>query len=190
MRVAFVLAIILIIILCCNFLINIDIKYNLNINLGTVIFKIYKMPIIKVSISIRQNIIEINRKKKSIKINLKLTERQLRIIKRLQKNISTKVLLDSLDLNILLCMEDAFVCSILSGVIDIASNIFFAKLVFDNYDVRVSNIINTGFRHDMITLNLNLGLYISLFDILWAVFATLIWERRVESEERRRKTEY
>ena len=189
MFVWYVVIVLSIIVLCGNMLLNISIFYNANKNLGDIVIKIWRIPILKANIEIKQNIVIINKKNKKIKINLKLSKRQLRILKELRKNISTKILINTIDFDLLLCMEDPFFCSILSNVIDIFANILFSRMLIRNSDSIVSKRVNTGFRHDMITIKFDSSMYISVIDILWAVVATLLTERRYENEERRRKTE-
>ena len=171
-----------------NLLFNVNVFYNLNNNTGTFILSLWKIPIFGGNITIKQNILVINRKKKSIKINLKLSKKQLTILKEFYKNISTKILIDYIDMDLLLCMENPFMCSIISGMVDICTDVFLSYFKINNFDTIINKNIATGFRQDIINLKFNSGIYISIADIIWTVIITLFTTRRINNEERRRKT--
>ena len=190
MTVGHIFILIGIVVFVCDIFFNIDLFYNLNNNTGSIVVYLCKVPIFKGNIEIKQNILEIKRKKKSIKINLKLSEKQLEILKEFYKNISTKIVIDYVDLDLLICMENPFVCSIISGFIDILSVVLISIFQTKNFDTKVYRNISTGFRQDMITSKFKLGIYLSISDIIWSIIITLFSARRMVSEERRRKTKY
>ena len=102
--------------------------------------------------------------------------------------MKSKVYLDGLYLESLICMEDAFASSMLSGVLELISNLMISKIKCNNRDVKVGNIINSGFRHNLIVVKLNMDMYISLFDLLWAIMVSVISNRRLYNEKSKKRT--
>lgn len=187
----YIFIVILILFFVVNYQIDFSLEYDILKNEGVFKVKIFKhILIIKGIFNIQENFIKIKRKKnKWISINLKLTKKQLRFFKELNKNIVTKIFLKKINVNTILCLEDPFISAIFSGVYGIISNILCIKLKQNNYDATIINDVNTGFRQNNIKIELNLVIIASIFDLLWALVITIINERR-RNEETRRKTEY
>ena len=190
MNIFYLLILILILILCSYMMVDINLKYNLNNNIGTIRINLFKIPIFIGEFSIKQNIIEINRNKKKLKINLDLNQRQLNLIKQFRISIANKVYIDSLYLNTTICMENAFEVAIISGIYRLLSNYLLLKIYLNNKDLYLSNVLDTGFRHQLINVKLKSTIYASIFDILWAVIYTIIWDRREYNEERKKRANY
>lgn len=186
MTISYVIIVILILIICSNLLLSLEIKYHLEINMGSIQLKLFKVPILIANFSIKQNIVEIDTKNKKIKFDIKFSKKELKLAEELSKNIKTKIYIKQIDLHSLICLENAFACSIISGLYQIIIDVLLLKLKSDNSDTKISNNINTGFRHNMISVKASIDISASIFDILWALFSTLIQIRRINNEERRK----
>jgi hypothetical protein len=160
------------------------------LNIGEFKIKIFNILLFKGNFSVKQNLIEIRGKDKNVKINLNFTKKQLKFIKIFNNNLKSKIYLDGLYLDNLICMEDAFACSMLSGVFELISNILISKIKCNNEDVKVGNIINSGFRHNLIIIKLNMDVYISLFDLVWAIMVSVISNRGLYNEKSKKRTMY
>ena len=170
--------------------IDINIDYNILKNNGKFKLKLFKyLYILKGSFSVEENILRIRRKNnKLININLKLTKKQLLFFKELNKNVASKIFIKNVQFDSIICAEDPFLASMISGMYSIISNLFFIRLKQNNFDATIKNNINTGFRQNHLKIQLDLSIVASIFDLLWALMITIINERR-RNEKTRRKTE-
>lgn len=174
-----------------NFRVSANLNYDVLSNNGNLTIKLFKYKFLFYGdFKIENNFIQIKKKNnKSFNINLKISKKQLLFLKELNKNISTKIYINSLELKTLLCFENPAGIAILSSFYSILSNLFLIKLKQNNFDITIKNNVNTGFRQNILKLNVNTTIYASILDIVWAFIITLINNRRKNGEERRRKTE-
>lgn len=174
-----------------NFRVSANLNYDVLSNNGNLTIKLFKyMFLFYGDFKIENNFIQIKKKNnKSFNINLKISKKQLLFLKELNKNISTKIYINSLELKTLLCLENPAGIAILSSFYSILSNLFLIKLKQNNFDITIKNNVNTGFRQNILKLDVNTTIYASILDIVWAFIITLINNRRKNGEERRRKTE-
>ena len=174
-----------------NFRVSANLNYDVLSNNGNLTIKLFKyMFLFYGDFKIENNFIQIKKKNnKSFNINLKISKKQLLFLKELNKNISTKIYINSLELKTLLCLENPAGIAILSSLYSILSNLFLIKLKQNNFDITIKNNVNTGFRQNILKLDVNTTIYASILDIVWAFIITLFNNRRKNGEERRRKTE-
>lgn len=174
-----------------NFRVSANLNYDVLSNNGNLTIKLFKYKFLFYGdFKIENNFIQIKKKNnKSFNINLKISKKQLLFLKELNKNISTKIYINSLELKTLLCLENPAGIAILSSFYSILSNLFLIKLKQNNFDITIKNNVNTGFRQNILKLDVNTTIYASILDIVWAFIITLINNRRKNGEERRRKTE-
>lgn len=190
MKLSILIAIIIILILTINFQFNLSLKYNLFLNEGKFIVKLfYILPIFWGFFSIEDDFIKIRKNdKKFFNIKLKVSKRQMELIKELRKNIATKIYIKDISFYALVCLENPAIVSLSSAVLNILLNIIFLKIKEDNYDITINNEIDTGFRINDIKFDFATTISISIIDIVWAGIMTFINSRRVNNEKRR-KTE-
>lgn len=190
MKVGILILIIVILLFTINFQFNINLKYNLFLNEGKFILKLFGfLPIFCGFFSIEGNFIKIRKNnKKFFNISLKLSKKQMKLIKELKKNIATKIYVKSICFDALICLENPAIASMFSSFLNVVISIIFAKFKNDNFDISLKNNINTGFRLNDVKINFDTTIYASLIDILWAVIMTFINSGRINNEKRR-KTE-
>lgn len=181
----------LILFVTVNFKVGINLSYDILNNNGNISLRLFKyLFLFSGDFKIENNFIKIRKKnKKQININLKITKKQIEFFKELQKNIATKIYISNVELKTLLCLENPALIAMISSMYSVITNLLLIKIKQNNFDMTIKNNVNTGFRQNILEVNVKAILYASIIDIIWAFMITLIINRRKNSEERRRKTE-
>lgn len=179
MNIYLIITAILIIIITANILITVRFKYDVFNNIGNIQLKIFGVQLFKSDITVSGDYLNLSKKKnKIIKIKIDIHDQNVQFMQDFQKNIQKKIYPLKINADLNMCYTTPFTVSILSSFINILLSVFYTKFQTLHHDVTLTKNIKTGFRHDLILIDLTFSFSLSLYDLFWAYYKALKAKRR------------
>lgn len=171
--------------------ININVNYDVFQNIGTVVVKVMFFTIFNSNFSVIGDYLNFsNQKSKIIKVKLDINDISIQFFSELGSYIKNKILVTKLNNNLTLCLENAFLVSIISAIINIFSNIFFTIAKNKYEDLECINYINTGYRHNILQINFTFKFIITIYDLVWSLVRTILVVRRKNEKAKNTKQKH
>lgn len=184
MQILIVLLSILTIILTVTIFITIEFDYDIFNNIGKIKITLFKFLVIfNANIAVVGEYLNLNKKKKVIKIKIDLKDKQIQFFKDIDKYLKNKIYFSNINVFGLICFSNPMVTSLISGVVNIIASIYFAKLCATKKDVSVNKKIVSGFRQNEVKFKVIISFAICLYDYLWAILKAVKAQRRREYEK-------
>ena len=146
--------------------IKISINYNLLKNKGTIIFKLYFIPIAAFNFDIQPGYFNFTKKNKTLKIKFDLSDKNIRYINDLKKYLLKNIYVTKFFLLISFQNNNAFWVTLINKLLNYFVYIFYYLNCHNNSDTKVEYINDFGFLNNKIAINLKLNLFVSILDLI------------------------
>ncbi len=168
----------LILALTLNVGIKLNLCYNILINQGCLLLKVFNITIFKRDITLYGNYFTLTNKKNNvIKVKISLKDNSVQFVQDIIKTIKRKVYLQSCNFSSCINLNNAYATALAIGYVQTISGIVLSKLSSRNTDATILHNVNCDSSTNF-TLNLKITIYLCLYDFIWSVFGA-IYKRRV-----------
>lgn len=153
-------------------------------NIGVISLYVFFIKIIAYKIKRVKNQLVLYTEVKKKEIELEITNKQLRFIKQLTVQLKEKVVFKSVDIYYKIGLNDAYYTAIWSGIFNVivSSILGYIKNIKKSCKMRVYNF--PEYNGINMIASINIKCFITLFDIIYAIFMSFLIIRRSEKYER------
>ena len=155
------------------------VSYDLFSNIGTVQVKAFGITMFQSKITIIGDYLNFsNDKAKVIKVKLDINDFSFQFFNEFSGYIKNKILPTYFLANVQICLENPFVASMIAGSLKTIVSYMVVRFLATNHDMEAKSVIESGYRHNIITIKMQFAFVVTFYDLLWSVIRSVIVIRR------------